>query len=282
MTTGRCLCGAVQWRIEPPFGGMTHCHCSMCRKAHGAPFATYIAVGRDNFETISGEAATALYESSPGTFRAFCRECGSVVPWLGGGEWIYSPAGGLDDDPGIRPTAHIFATSKAPWHVIADELPQYDAYTPEGGGPVIERTTPDAGNSDALRGSCLCGAVAYEVTTPIRVAYNCHCSRCRRARAAAHTTNGFTSAGGLIYRRGEDRLRRFKLPEARVFAQTFCTVCGAPMPRANPALDTATIPFGSLDDDPGQGAERHIYVAYKAPWYDIKDDLPQSEEGPPR
>jgi len=281
MTTGRCLCGAVSWRIEPPFVGMTHCHCSMCRKAHGAPFATYITAAADNFELLSGAEAITDYESSPGFHRAFCGRCGSVVhsPEVDG--QVFVPAGPLDDDPGVRATAHIFATSKAPWYVIADDLPQAETYSSGGGGPVIERPAPGAARAGVLRGSCLCGGVAFEVTRPIRIVHNCHCSRCRRARAAAHATNGFTEAEGLSFRKGEELLESYKVPEARFFRQTFCRVCGSGMPRADPARGLAVIPFGALDDDPGRGAGRHIYAAYKAPWYTIAGDLPQFPEAPP-
>ena len=112
--------------------------------------------------------------------------------------------------------------------------------------------------------------------------HNCHCSRCRKARAAAHTTNGFTSAEGVRYVRGEETLVSFRPPGARFFSQVFCPTCGSGMPRIDPERGIASIPFGSLDDDPGKGADDHIYVASKAPWYAIADTLPQYPEGPPR
>jgi len=119
-----------------------------------------------------------------------------------------------------------------------------------------------------------------QVSKPFNVIYNCHCSRCRKARAAAHTTNGFTSIDGLRFLKGEDLLIRYKVPEARVFTQCFCRVCGSAMPHAREESGTALIPLGSLDDDPGQGAEADIFTASKAPWYDITDDLPRFKEMP--
>src|SRR5207249_12306987 len=91
----------------------------------------------------------------------------------------------------MRPQAHIFVASKAPWHEIADGLPRFDAFPPGMGEavPSERRSEPVAGKA---RGSCLCGGVAYEiggsVAGPIA---NCHCSRCRKARAAAHASNLF-------------------------------------------------------------------------------------------
>ena len=75
MVRGSCLCGTVAWRATAPLENMSHCHCAMCRKAHGAAFATYASVSRDAFEWLSGAGEAASYESSPGFHRAFCRHC---------------------------------------------------------------------------------------------------------------------------------------------------------------------------------------------------------------
>ncbi|MCE2520679.1 MAG: GFA family protein, partial [Alphaproteobacteria bacterium] len=76
MVTGSCLCGAVRWLIDGPLTGMTHCHCSMCRKAHGAPFATYAAVDPESVTFLAGSDQTGVFESSPGAVRSFCSRCG--------------------------------------------------------------------------------------------------------------------------------------------------------------------------------------------------------------
>ena len=278
MITGSCLCGTVSWRVDGALGEMSHCHCAMCRKAHAAPFATYVGTERDSFCWSSGEDTITEYESSPGFIRSFCSNCGSVVPAAFGKGRIAIPAGGLDGDPGVRPTAHIFVSSKAPWHEISDDLPQFNAYPDPDDGPNVQRPVHIQSKDGILRGSCLCGDVAYEVSTPIKVVHNCHCSRCRKARAAAHTTNGFTAMDGVMFVRGENRLRSFKLPVARFFTQVFCTRCGSGMPRLDPERGIANIPFGSLDDDPGRGADDHIFIGSKAPWYMITDKLPCFQE----
>lgn len=280
MITGNCLCGAVKWQVDGEIDRMTHCHCSMCRKAHGAAFGTYASAAAEKFSLVSGKDAIVTYESSPGFTRAFCGACGSVVPFTGAKGNVAMPAGCLNEDPGIRPQAHIFATQKAPWHEIADDLPQHDGYITPGQGPNIDRPGPDAGKAGVLRGSCLCGDVAYEVSTPFKVVYNCHCSRCRKARAAAHTTNGFTAMDGVTFLRGEDQLKSYKPPDAKMFTHVFCARCGSGMPRLNPDMNVAAIPFGSLDDDPGRGIDSHIFTGSMAPWYEIADDVPQREEGP--
>jgi len=73
MPEGRCLCGALRFEADPPFQFMVNCHCSMCRKHHGAAFATFIAVPPAKFRWISGEANVGVYASSENASRAFCR-----------------------------------------------------------------------------------------------------------------------------------------------------------------------------------------------------------------
>ncbi len=273
--TGSCLCGTVRWRVDGSLDSMSHCHCSMCRKAHGAPFGTYTEAPSESFTWLSGMDAITSFESSPGVIRAFCGTCGSVVPEPFGEDRMVIPAGCLDGDPGVRPSSHIFAASKAPWYVIGGDLPQSDGYINPDDGPNVDRPGPGQRREGVLRGSCLCGDVAYEVRAPLTVVHNCHCSRCRKARAAAHATNGFTDADGVVFVRGEDRLKSFKLPSARIFAQVFCGRCGSPMPRVDRERSLAVVPFGSLDDDPGRGSDDHIFTGSMAPWFTIADELPQ-------
>ncbi len=281
MIRGSCLCGTVHWEIHGPVDHMSHCHCSICRKAHGAPFATYLSVQLDDYRLAVGVETVRHYESSPGFSRSFCATCGSVVPMAVGDGRVAVPAGCLDDDPGIRPGMHIFTASKAPWHAITDTLPRYDTYPSNSDLAEVAPPAGGSATSGILHGSCLCGGVAFEINEPFKVVHNCHCSRCRKARAAAHTTNGFVSIDGLRFLRGEDLLIRYKVPEANSFAQTFCRVCGAGMPSLPREAGNVAIPLGALDDDPGRGAEDHIFTGFKAPWYEITGDLPQFDEMPP-
>jgi hypothetical protein len=280
MTTGSCLCGTVRWDVQPPFTRMVNCHCSMCRKAHAAAFATYIIAPLEQFRWLAGESAVTGYWSSPNLQRAFCSHCGSVVPGTHNGPNVEIPAGCLDEDPGARPMWHIFVADKAPWYDITDGLPQHAHYPAAQKNPIVERPDRRSKKPAVLHGSCLCGAVEYEVSTPIRVTHNCHCSRCRKARAAAHTTNGFTATAGLTYTKGEDLIRNYKVPEANTFTHSFCSKCGGGLPNPRLARAFTAIPLGSLDDDPGVKADDHIHVASKASWFDITGDLPQFAEGP--
>ena len=278
MITGSCLCGTVRWRMEPPYLEMNHCHCSMCRKAHAAPFATHLVVASDQFGMTDGTDNVTTYKSSPNFQRQFCSRCGSVAPTLRPNDVIAAPAGCLDDDPGFRPERHIFAAETPDWDTIAGTLPRFDTFGCAEAPPAINRPDRAGGEPDVMRGSCLCGACTFEATGPLIAVHNCHCSRCRKARAAAHTTNGFVTPENIKFLKGEELLRRYKVPEAEFFAQAFCRACGSGLPNIDTMRDRVAIPFGTLDDEPGRGAADHIFCAFKAPWYDIADDLPQHDE----
>ena len=134
MIRGSCLCGAVRYEVSRPLDEIHHCHCSRCRKAHGAAFATYARAASQTFRFTAGEDRVRRYRSSPPVERAFCGACGSNLLFLFEGlpEAVWIAAGTFDDDPGLRPDAHIFVGSKAPWHEISDGLAQHEAFPPQG------------------------------------------------------------------------------------------------------------------------------------------------------
>jgi len=282
MTEGHCLCGALHYQVDGPFVDMLHCHCSMCRKHHGTPFATWAAAPASGFRWVGDTSALASYQSSAKAHRDFCRICGSVAPMvLDEMGMVIVPAGNLEGDPGIRPTAHMFVGSKASWYTITDDLKQHLEYPPEFGMPATPRPAI-ALKSGVAQGSCLCGDVAYEITTPPLRMYYCHCSRCRRGRSAAHGSNVFYKAEGFRWTRGADHVQDYPLPGAQFFGTAFCRRCGSELPRVSVERNVASVPAGSLDSDPGITPAGHIYVGSKAPWFDITGDLPQFAEMPPR
>jgi len=124
---GSCLCGTVQYELDGPLEVMSHCHCSMCRKHHGAAFATFVTVPLSNFRWIAGEDSLSTYQSSAYGKRTFCSQCGSVMPVVEADTGIaFCPAGNLDGELGIQPQSHRFVGSKASWHTITDTLPQHE------------------------------------------------------------------------------------------------------------------------------------------------------------
>jgi hypothetical protein len=129
-------------------------------------------------------------------------------------------------------------------------------------------------------GSCLCGAVRYELTQEPVWAHNCHCSRCRKSRGSAFAANLFVPRDGLRWLQGEDQVLSYKPPDAERFTHAFCRHCGSSLPWLNATHGLMVVPMGSLDEAPGIAPRAHIFVESKAPWFAITDDLPQNP-GPP-
>ncbi len=281
MSVGKCLCGEVSWELEPEAYAAFNCHCKMCRKAHGTPFGTYYFAKSDQLRWTTAKDSIVNYRSSLNLIRGFCGHCGSVVPYSVGDQSRVVTPGGCHDQ-GRSADCNVFVAYSAAWHAITNKLPCYDHYPPASGLHGIDELPLKSGPEGVVRGSCLCDSIQFRVTKPLKIAHNCYCTRCRRARAAAHASNGFTDFDGVLFIKGEDRLKTYKLQAAQFFTQVFCEICGSKMPRLDPARNLAVIPLGSLDDDPGVRPMDHIYVAYKCEWYDITDDLPRYAEGPPR
>ena len=125
---GSCLCGAVQFEIDAFQPQVAHCHCSMCRKFHGAAFATIAGVLRNQFRWTTGEAVLKRYIAPNGTTRTFCRHCGSSLTFASphaSEDVIEIALGTVDDDIPVKPDAHIFVGSKANWDSVNDTLPRF-------------------------------------------------------------------------------------------------------------------------------------------------------------
>jgi hypothetical protein len=133
VTQGGCLCGQVAYQYSGAPVRMRNCHCSRCRRSRSAAFSTTVFVPEARFRWGRGAAQVVVYKLPEAEFfsTAFCRHCGSTLPWLaqGPGVWVI-PAGSLDDDPGLLPESHIFVGSKASWYEISDALPRWDTRPP--------------------------------------------------------------------------------------------------------------------------------------------------------
>lgn len=113
-----CLCGAVKMELygDPEYA--SHCHCGMCKKAHGAAFATYVGIERDKFRIVSGEDQIASYNSSGTIVRKFCRVCGSNIEWGGDPRYAHLvsiPLGLFDTEFVPEKIGELFLESRAPW-----------------------------------------------------------------------------------------------------------------------------------------------------------------------
>lgn len=122
---GGCLCGEVRYRVADRFEYALNCHCSMCRRATGSAFKAFAGIRRTELAITQGQDRLLTFGDAA-AHDVRCRSCGSFLySVVRNGEWLHLALGSLADAPGIRPTAHIFVGSKAPWFEITDGLPQH-------------------------------------------------------------------------------------------------------------------------------------------------------------
>ncbi len=134
---GSCLCSRVRFEVLEPLRPFGNCHCSMCRKATGAAFWTCGPATVSSFSWLSGEDTVAWYESSPGSRRGFCSNCGSTLVMRDRAfpDTIGFSIAALDTNPATGPVMNIFVGSKAPWFDITDALPSYHEVPPHDAEP---------------------------------------------------------------------------------------------------------------------------------------------------
>lgn len=133
MSNGRggCLCGAVTFSLAWPSKWVAHCHCSMCRRAHGAAFVTWVGIESGQFTLDDPEGLVRWYTSSPGAERGFCSRCGSSMlfrseRWPGE---MHVVVANLDEGADRAPMAHVFWDTHVDWADVdpGDGLPRKPA-----------------------------------------------------------------------------------------------------------------------------------------------------------
>jgi hypothetical protein len=128
---GQCLCGAVRYAVSNTFRYSFNCHCSQCRRATGSAFKPFAGIESEALQLTEGSGEVMIYGDPQATHDVHCGRCGSLLySVVREGAYVHVTLGTLLDAPGIRPSAHLFVGSRAPWHEITDSLPQYDAFPP--------------------------------------------------------------------------------------------------------------------------------------------------------
>lgn len=121
---GECSCGAVRYLVADEFRYALNCHCSRCRKATGSAFKPFAGIELAKVQVARGSGETLRVGQGP-TYDVRCKHCGSLLfSVVREGQFAHVTLGTLIDTPTIRPSAHIFVDSKAPWFEITDALPQ--------------------------------------------------------------------------------------------------------------------------------------------------------------
>ncbi len=137
---GGCQCGACRYTAtwEQP-EEMYLCHCSRCRKETGTSHGANVFIKDAQFLWKQGSNNITFYRiENTKKERAFCTSCGSPVPiQLDERTWTI-PAGSLDDDTFLTPTAHIFYGSRASWEDKKTNLKRFDGLPTPSPKPVAE------------------------------------------------------------------------------------------------------------------------------------------------
>ena len=123
--SGGCECGTVAYTVADEFGYSLNCHCSRCRRGTGTAFKAFAGIEREKLEVTNGADRLLVYGDEENN-HVRCGVCGSLLYSLVDGERVHVALGSLADEPGIRPQAHIYVGSKAPWFEISDDLPQFE------------------------------------------------------------------------------------------------------------------------------------------------------------
>ena len=131
--TGECLCGKIQYEYKGTTGNLVHCHCSRCRKWHGAAFRSRIVVKKDGYRWLTGEEYLAHYQGTPNVIKTFCKNCGSslVTIYPLRDNLLGLPIAGCEGILDNYQEFHIFVNSQAKWWKITDDLPQYQEMPPD-------------------------------------------------------------------------------------------------------------------------------------------------------
>ena len=124
-----------------------------------------------------------------------------------------------------------------------------------------------------LKGSCLCGAVRFEVRGALHPPDACHCSQCRKQSGhfwastdVARSDVAVTGAENLTWFQSSEKIRR-----------GFCSTCGSSLFWDPIGKDKIAIAMGAFDGPTGVRLGMHIHVADKGDYYDIADGLPQNQ-----
>ena len=129
-----------------------------------------------------------------------------------------------------------------------------------------------------LTGRCLCGELAYAASGDLAPVLNCHCSFCRRVHGAAFTTVAFLPVSALDRPGSSAEPARFTTPAGNI--RHFCPRCSTPVYNTRPGVDIACLVVSSLAEESQPSPWFHANTESKAPWFEIRDDLPRFEAWP--
>ncbi|WP_338131584.1 GFA family protein [Vibrio tubiashii] len=123
---GSCLCGSIRFKVKGFSEKVANCHCSMCRKFHGAAFGTLVGV--KVLSWLAGKNFLKEFVALNGTTRTFCSNCGSSLGFRVEGESLENielAISAFDVDIPVKVDAQIYIGYKANWCQLQSDLPAY-------------------------------------------------------------------------------------------------------------------------------------------------------------
>jgi len=125
--SGSCLCGTVRFEVHGDFESFYLCHCQHCQKDTGSAHAANLFSRSAQLNWLAGAEAVASF-TLPATRhgKSFCKRCGSALPNTQPAGALVVPAGCLDTEVSVLPTAHIFTAGRAAWERTLGEVPEFE------------------------------------------------------------------------------------------------------------------------------------------------------------
>lgn len=134
--------------------------------------------------------------------------------------------------------------------------------------------------SNIINGSCLCGEVKCELEGPFQKFYQCYCDRCQKKTGSAFASLIFTLPKSIKWLSGENKTKRFDLPNAKRFSNCFCTNCGSQVPYLARDKSALVIPAGFIEGDPKITPQANIFWEEKSCWYEAGQNAKTFEQYP--
>lgn len=133
----------------------------------------------------------------------------------------------------------------------------------------------------AIKGSCLCGKITFEIDKAVGPFEICHCNRCRKLSGSSGLAAVGVNTEDYRFLTGAESISSFAAPILHAppaYQVNFCSNCGSPVPAADPEGDWLEIPAGLFDDSIGLRPDKHIYVEFTPDWDAITDGLPEFDK----
>ncbi len=130
-----------------------------------------------------------------------------------------------------------------------------------------------------MKGSCLCGAIEYEVDQLDMPIGHCHCRTCRKANAAAFVSTAGVMREHFRWLKGQEKLTDFESSPGKI--RYFCSVCGSHLVAERPVQPHVILRVATLDEDPCIQPAMHIWCSHDVSWLQDRDDVPFYQEWQP-